>query len=83
MTKARSDLRVKVSFNIGQLSAPSDLSHSQVGLAALDTQEKLASTGSLVGQNGIKYSSEPELVVGEQAGEGEGQGYINLQTRGG
>ena len=83
MTKARSDLRVKVSSNIQFFFSLCNTSQSQVGLTALDTQEKFASTGSLMGQNGIKYSSEPERVVTEEAGEGEGEGYINLQARGG
>jgi len=72
ITKARSDLRVKV------------------GLPALDTEEKFPSNGSLLGQNGIKYCSEPELVLAKKCeaersssracseGPPETEGYINI-----
>ena len=71
----------------------------QVGLPALESEDNYPSNGSLLQQNGIKYSSEPELVVTkENAREGCGarsvscegsegpelEGYINIETdRGG
>ena len=52
----------------------------QVGLTALDREEKFPSNGSLLGQNSIKFSSEPEL--GREEG-GDREGYVDLQGRGG
>ena len=43
----------------------------QVGLSALDFEEKYPSNGSLLQQNGIKYCSEPELVLGKPVSDGD------------
>ena len=55
----------------------------QVGLPALENGGKFSSNGSLLSQNGIKYSSEPELGEGGGAGEQpEAAGYVALERRG-
>ena len=59
----------------------------QVGLPALENGGKFSSNGSLLSQNGIKYSSEPELGEGGGAVGGAGEqpesaGYVALERRG-
>ena len=90
MTKARSDLRVKVGSQFTISVASSNFS-AQVGLPALQSEEKFPSDGSLLPPNGIKYCSEPELKSADEArvpersgsracSEGpECEGYVNIE----
>ena len=56
-----------------------------MGLPALESTGKFTSNGSLLSQNGIKYSSEPELQKKEQRGSltyPDTDGYRNFREGG-
>ena len=73
------------------ISVASSNFSAQVGLPALQSEEKFPSAGSLLPQNGIKYCSEPELKSADDArapqrsgsracSEGpECEGYVNIE----
>ena len=96
ITKARSDLRVKVVEASLYLLIELPIFNGalfQVGLPALESEENFPSNGSLIQQNGIKYSSEPELVEGASRRGGGGsvsvegsqgpemEGYVNMEAQ--